>query len=139
MYSPKRTVMTAPSDDQLWVTVSALREKLEAQFSPELSRSGQPGLTPSAGLCAAVAVIVHDMLGGELVSTVVDGESHWFNRLATVSGVRDVDITGDQFGLATIRIGAAGELYPETRVRSEKEVVPETRRRSELLRMRSGL
>lgn len=126
-------------DEQLQQTLAALREKLDAHFSLESAQGGTPGRTPSAGQCAAVSLILHDLLGGELVSAVVNGESHWFNRVNTAHGVMDVDITADQFGLETIRIAEAGGLYQATRVRSDSDIAPETRRRSELLRRRSGL
>lgn len=116
-----------------------LRSQLEEGFSSETSQKGKEHLVLSAGQCAAVAVIIQTLLGGEFVSAVVEGESHWFNRLPTSHGMIDVDITADQFGFSPIRIAAAGQLYAGTRVRSETEVSANTRHRSELLRQRAGL
>ena len=113
-----------------------LRRRLERGFSAETSFPGQKPGVPSAGQCAAVALIVHELLGGELVSAHVGGISHWFNRLPTDLGMVDIDTTADQFGLPPIRMSPAGELYPGTRVRQDKEVHDETRRRSLLLLQR---
>ena len=126
-------------DRQLHQTLAEIRARLEPSFSPELAKGGLSGRTPSAGHCAAVSLIIRDLLGGELVSSVVNGESHWFNRLSTSDGPIDVDITADQFGLDPVRVAEAGKLYSSTRLRFDSEIAPETLRRSELLRDRAGL
>lgn len=126
-------------DRQLRQTLAEIRARLEPSFSSEFAKGGVSGRASSAGHCAVVSLIIRDLLGGELVSSVVNGESHWFNRLITADGAIDVDITADQFGLDSVRIAAAGKLYSATRVRSESEVAPETLRRSQLLRDRTGL
>jgi hypothetical protein len=54
---------------------------------------------PSRGQCAATALVVRDLLGGELLEAEVhfaDGRRqgfHYWNRLAGI----EVDLTGDQF------------------------------------------
>lgn len=48
----------------------------------------------SAGQCAVTALLVQDLLGGELLRGVVCGESHYWNRLPDGS---QVDLTSDQF------------------------------------------
>jgi hypothetical protein len=54
---------------------------------------------PSRGQCAVTALVVHDLVGGQLLEAEVlypDGERqgfHYWNRLAGL----DVDLTGDQF------------------------------------------
>jgi hypothetical protein len=54
---------------------------------------------PSRGQCAVTALVVHDLLGGQLLEAEVrnpDGSQqgfHYWNRLAGV----DVDLTRDQF------------------------------------------
>lgn len=54
---------------------------------------------PSRGQCAATALVVRDLLGGELLEAEVhfpDGRRqgfHYWNRLSDV----DLDLTGDQF------------------------------------------
>lgn len=116
-----------------------VRIRLERAFSPETAQHGWSSSTPSSGQCAAVAVIVYELLGGQMVSALVDGRSHWFNRLCTSDGEIDLDITADQFGYSPIRVSRAGELYPGTRVREVAEVVSETWARSDLLKQRSGV
>jgi hypothetical protein len=49
---------------------------------------------PSRGQCAVTALVIQDELGGELVRAVVDGESHYWNRLPDGS---EVDATRIQF------------------------------------------
>jgi hypothetical protein len=118
-----------------------LRATLEPAFSretasPETSAVGKP---PSAGHCAAVAAIVWQRLGGELVSARVQGESHWFNRVKIGERVIDVDLTGDQFGLPVVRVGEPGRLHPGTRVRMPSELRDETIQRAILLARKAGL
>jgi hypothetical protein len=54
---------------------------------------------PARGQCGVTALVLHDLLGGELLlgEVHVDGQRtghHWWNRL----GVVEVDLTRDQFG-----------------------------------------
>lgn len=119
--------------------VTDLRELIEPHFSSDTAADGFPKTTKSSGHCAAVAVLMHELLGGSLASAYVDGLSHWFNRFDTEVGPVDVDITGDQFGLASIRSAPAGELFPDTRIRQDDEVNRETIRRASRLARRSGL
>lgn len=120
-----------------------LRRELETGFN---LRTASPGtdpikqeLIPSTGQCAAVAWIVNQRFGGQFVSTKINGQSHWFNRLnvwqesASVCATRDVDLTGDQFGFPPINVGLPGELYPETQVRQISELNVETVQRAKTL------
>lgn len=116
-----------------------LRGRLALAFAPDTAAAGFSQSVPSSGHCAAVAVIVHGLLGGELVSTKVDGQSHWFNRLPVDGGYLDVDLTGDQFGRAELQISAVGTLYPDTRVRALEELKKETTDRARLLAKRAGV
>jgi hypothetical protein len=65
---------------------------------------------PARGQCAATALVVHDLVGGELLEAEVlfpDGARqgfHYWNRLAGV----DVDLTREQF--------TSGELVQESRL-----------------------
>jgi hypothetical protein len=113
-----------------------LRSRLEQAFSPETAQFGKQGTSLSAGQCAAVAFIVYELLGGELVSAKVEGESHWFNRLPYADGEVDVDLTADQFGHTPIRVSNPGQLYWGTRTRRDSEVAAETRDRAKLLKQR---
>ncbi len=49
---------------------------------------------PAWGQCAVSALIIQDLLGGELRRCLVDGESHYFNRIEDGT---TVDVTGLQF------------------------------------------
>src|SRR5688500_12788561 len=93
-------------------TMRELRRRLDGAFRPDTASEGFPGTTPSTGHCAAVAAIVHELVGGEMVSTLVQGHSHWINRLDCGGERIDVDLTGDQFGRAPIQVGRPDELYP---------------------------
>ena len=70
----------------------------ETTFASEEYLARAPGI-PSRGQCGPTALVVHDLLGGELlvsqvsVGGVVDGVHYW-NRLG--DGV-EVDLTHDQF------------------------------------------
>jgi hypothetical protein len=116
-----------------------LRRRLDPAFRPDTASNGFPDTTPSSGHCAAVAAIVHELLGGEMVSTLVHGHSHWINRLDEGGHKIDVDLTGDQFGRDAIQIGPPGTLYSGLRIRREAELTAETLERARLLAERSGL
>lgn len=117
-----------------------LRAKLERGFDQDTALPGAWRCeVPSSGQCAAVALIVHDTLGGSLVSAHVNGISHWFNRITTSDGELDIDITADQFGFVPIRIGDPGSLYANERIRSKAELRVETVSRAQLLKARAGL
>jgi hypothetical protein len=116
-----------------------LRARLEKGFSPDTALSGLQSAVPSAGHCAATAVIVWKTLGGSLISTNIKGMSHWFNRIRVDDQLLDLDITGDQFGYPMIQIKLAEELYPHTRERSPEELNDDTLRRAALLARRAGL
>jgi hypothetical protein len=86
------------------------------------------GRNPALGQCAVTALIVQDILGGELVQAVVNGVSHYWNRLD--SG-EEIDLTRGQFG-GTFRI----ETEPGVRSREYVLSFPETVARYDLLRER---
>lgn len=55
---------------------------------------------PARGQCGVTAMVVHDLLGGELMmgEVYVDGvrtDLHWWNRFATGF---EIDLTREQFG-----------------------------------------
>jgi len=52
------------------------------------------------GQCVPTALIVQDRYGGDLLRTVVDGDSHYYNSLADG---RVVDLTADQFPPDAVR------------------------------------
>lgn len=115
--------------------IYALRMTLESAFSSDTAVPGTMSSIPSAGHCAAVAILVQSMLGGEFVSTTFHGDSHWFNR---IDGC-DIDITGDQFGRHSVEIVPQGTLYPNTRVRNASELTQETHERAYRLALRANI
>jgi hypothetical protein len=85
---------------------------------------------PALGQCAVSALVVQDVLGGDLIQAVVNGISHYWNRLD--SG-EELDFTRDQFG-ATVRV----ETEPGVRSRIYVLSFPKTVARYDLLRERLG-
>lgn len=116
-----------------------LRAKLQPVFAKDTALPGSSETYLVAGHCAAVSIIVRELYGGEFVSTLVDGKSHWFNRLFLDGVPGEVDITADQFGFETVRIGFSSHLYSAPRVRLYMELNAETRRRAAKLARRAGL
>ncbi|MFI8850654.1 hypothetical protein ACIGW3_10785 [Streptomyces sp. NPDC053499] len=66
----------------------------------DLERAGWSPANPAWGQCDVTALVVHDLLGGELMCGEVYAESggrqgfHWWNRLPDGS---EIDLTRDQF------------------------------------------
>ena len=90
--------------------------------------SGWSAENPSWGQCAVTALLVQDLLGGELLRSEVRGISHYWNRLPTGE---EVDLTCQQFGSSY-----ALSEPPEPRSREYVLSFPETTRRFVLLRAR---
>jgi hypothetical protein len=132
-------IVQALSTNALMEALESLRKRLDTAFRSDTAAQGFAGSTPSAGHCAAVAVIVRELLGGDTVSTHIDGHSHWLNRIRVAGRSMDVDLTGDQFGRPGLQMADAGTLYPETRVRSRTEVTTETLARALVLAQRADL
>lgn len=116
-----------------------LRNQLESAFTQDTALGGLKNNIASAGQCAAVAVIVSTKFGGSLVSAMVEGNSHWFNRIRIGAKSVDLDITGDQFGRPNIQIGPEGTLYHGERLRQPDELKKETIARAALLANQAGL
>lgn len=108
------------------------REAFEKAWCDETALPGSLSDAISCGQCASTSIVLQQFLGGELVSTKVDGISHWFNRIKYTKEY-DVDITGDQFGRPAIQIAAPGLLYPSSRIRHEYEINSETIARARIL------
>jgi hypothetical protein len=75
--------------------IGALLRILRAAWTADTSAS--PGMWtpsyPSIGQCAVSALIFQDYLGGRLLRSVVNGKSHYFNKLDDEWW----DLTFDQF------------------------------------------
>ncbi|MBJ2160265.1 YunG family protein [Variovorax sp. IB41] len=118
--------------------LTLLRDALAVVFRPDTAVPGSGGETPSAGHCAAVAVIVRAEFGGDFVSANVHGQSHWFNRIYFESQLFDVDLTGDQFGFPSVRFGPSGSIFAEVRTRGERQLSSETLQRALVLARRAN-
>ena len=113
-----------------------IRASAERFFSSETANPGTSECAPPVvGHCAAVAIIVQSLIGGDLVSATVNGQSHGLNKIHDGLGVWYVDLTGDQFGFPAVQIrhGIDGELYEGCRVRFHSEFKEETLARSSKL------
>ncbi len=84
---------------------------------------------PAYGQCAVTALVIQDLLGGDLLRGTVNGVSHYWNRLPDGT---EIDLTKSQFGGTVCRTD-----IPVIRPRSYLESFPETVARYELLRTRT--
>ncbi|MFF9342605.1 MULTISPECIES: hypothetical protein [unclassified Streptomyces] len=78
----------------------AVRDSWSAETCTPESRSRWTGDNPARDQCGVTAMVVNDLLGGELLrgEVHVDGvrvDYHWWNRLG--AGV-EIDLTREQFG-----------------------------------------
>lgn len=128
-----------PAIADIHVALEELRRRLEPAFGPDTAIPNSALEPASAGHCAAVAAIVYARFGGTLVSAIVDGQSHWFNRLHANGTDIDVDLTGDQFGQPAVQITSARTLHEPSRVRAFEQLLEETRHRAVLLARRAEL
>jgi hypothetical protein len=115
------------------------RARLESRFASDTAAPGYGEGPPSSGHCAAVSVIARALFGGDFVSAIVDGRSHWFNRLIVDDRLVDADLTADQFGYTSLRLAAPGELYAGTRIRAAREINEETLLRAVTLAERANV
>lgn len=120
--------------------LNEVRVSLDKVFADDTAAIGSKRDIPSSGHCAVVAMLVRDLFGGDYVSTVIDGQSHWYNKLYTGNKLRWthmwVDLTGDQFGGPKIIYSYDSPLYQNTRVRLPEELNSETKERFYVLRDR---
>lgn len=103
--------------------VRALERSWDATTSADPSWSPE---VPSRGQCAVSALVVQDELGGDLLRAIVDGTSHYWNRVADGS---EIDATRAQFQ----------RWHPVEEVIRRRSYVlsfPDTRRRYLILRSR---
>ena len=93
---PGTAVLTVPDDDERRLALDQLHAALLGAWSADTSAAPERWISgrPSTGQCAVTAVIVQQQFGGELLRTINEGDSHYFNRLP--DGL-EVDLTRDQF------------------------------------------
>lgn len=102
------------------------RAQLDNAFSKTTAHPLADYNCKSAGHCAVVSKLLYDWYGADMVSAIVNGNSHWFNRVLIGGDTCDVDLTGDQFGFDSVQVAAPGRLYPNTRLRKNEEICSET-------------
>ena len=69
-----------------------LREKLRSAWSTETSSKWRPD-NLACGQCSVTALVLQDLLGGDILKTSVEGQWHFYN---SVDGQR-LDLTDTQF------------------------------------------
>ena len=109
--------MTGQSESHVFL--EAVRATWSASTS--VDPAGWNSRNPAWGQCAVTALVLQDEFGGELVRGLVNGVSHYFNRLPDGT---DLDLTREQFGAGPIEI-----CDMSLRERSYVLAYPETRRR----------
>jgi hypothetical protein len=85
-------------------------------FPPDAHNPVWDPTNPARGQCGVTTLVVHDLLGGDLVRAEVHvaGERvdfHWWNLLP---GGVEVDLTRDQFGPGEILTAATAMARPTT-------------------------
>lgn len=86
---------------------------------------------PAFGQCAVTALVVQDLLGGDIVKTKVKGDSHYLNYCSVGGAARQfVDLTLEQWGL-----GTAYDSIPEYALRSNLLLDKSTNDRYQLLKL----
>jgi hypothetical protein len=106
--------------------LDSLTSVLRASWSADTASGAWNRRVPAAGQCAVTALVVQDLLGGDLVRGSVQGVSHYWNRLPD----RDVDCTREQFSTFVL------DEPPATRDRAYVLSFPDTAVRYERLRAR---
>lgn len=119
-------------------TFKTMRRKIQVAFLADTASpgSGWVPTMPSTGHCAIVSMLVQRTFGGEYMSAMPGGISHWFNRITTPVGAFDIDMTGDRFGRPRVQVAPTGELYAGTRIRMAGHLSAETIARFELFASR---
>lgn len=138
--------MLNPSVFELERALVHFRRQLDSHFQQDTAAAGWHSDTlPSAGHCAAVAVLVNDLFPerfeGVAVSLLSTTDStHWFNRIRATSGEWEVDadLTADQFDRPPVIVGKPGQLW-EAIPRDRGDITAETQARASLLASRAGL
>jgi len=69
-----------------------LRQKFRSAWSTATGGKWRPD-NPACGQCSVTALVLQDFLGGEILKTSVEGQWHFYNRVA---GQR-LDLTDTQF------------------------------------------
>jgi hypothetical protein len=111
--------------------LAQIRNALDLCFSDNTANPSSDRTLPSAGHCAVVAMLINELYGGDYVSTIINGQSHWYNKIYIGGDMLYmwVDLTGDQFGFNRIEYTFDEPLYPDTRTRNPDELNENTKQR----------
>lgn len=119
------------------MNIEELKDKLEKAWCAETSYYSETWneANPTYGQCAVTALLVNDILGGEIVWAEVDlfdgkKESHYFNL---IDG-KEIDITRSQFTEGTVVPRGVPKTKGYTTTREFMLSSENTRRRYELLK-----
>ena len=69
-----------------------LREKLRSVWSTATGGKWRPD-NPACGQCSVTALVLQDLLGGDILKTSVEGQWHFYNLV----GGQRLDLTDTQF------------------------------------------
>lgn len=103
--------------------ITPLNEAWSKQTSSDSANWSEAN--PAWGQCAVTALIVQDVLGGDLLRALVNGTSHYWNRLPNG---QELDLTIQQF------INVVSKTEPVVRDRAYVLSFPDTALRYHLLR-----
>ncbi|HWU07934.1 MAG TPA: hypothetical protein VN520_16380 [Streptomyces sp.] len=102
---------------------TAIRSSWDADTTTPAHRPHWDARNPARDQCGVTALVVHDLLGGELIrgEVRVGGERvdhHWWNRLG---GGVEIDLTREQFAPHEIVTGGVAVERPAEIVRLREE------------------
>lgn len=116
-----------------------LRSKLLIIWADDTRAPNSTTQTLSAGHCAVTARLIKELLpASRMVSTKIEGQSHWFNQVAMNGYFWTLDLTPDQFDpeVEYILTNAPEGPYTSPKVRNISEINEETNSRYRLLQSR---
>ena len=112
------------------LSLSDFREILERCWDSETWETPDRSYIISGGQSQATAVVVNQIYGASIHTTVIRGETHWFNRINQY----DIDFTGDQWNMPAFQMNRQGELHCQPVVNIKPEDVPQDiRARADIL------
>lgn len=109
-----------------------LRQLFNPVFGADTACEYKEYTSGSRGHCACVALIYWNIYGGDMASTIINNESHWYNKIIQNGQSLDVDLTLDQYD-GTKQVHIAPLLHPIFKIRSVSEINSKTAQRSLLL------
>ena len=118
----------------LWRDLSSIRSCMDEVFRCSTAFGDCKTWAPSSGHCLLVAMVLQELYGGEIRTSLVEGVPHYWNRIPYVGGdgELEVDLTADQFGrdpiLVRHRIKAQSSRFSRERGRPLPDKHPQATR-----------